>query len=254
MDKSSKPATGAVYIYRGNQNPEKIKLSQKILAKDVKLPEEASFGGPLKTFGYSLSGGIDMDANSYPDLLIGSISSNAAIVLRTLPLIHLKSYVLNIENLQEIDQKIKQCKKDAYSNDFDTVCFSFEVCFELDSAKNSNNQIINNLPLLNYTMFADSNVSTYSRVYFNSTNTNMINSLIKLNVFGRSCQSFFVYIKQDNYDFLRSIKFYLSYQFSSDGSISNSQDLSFIKNYPMVHEDSNKYEFEVCLLNIYLFN
>lgn len=26
----------------------------------------------MKTFGYSLSGGIDLDANGYPDLLVGA--------------------------------------------------------------------------------------------------------------------------------------------------------------------------------------
>ena len=37
---------------------------------------------PLKTFGYSLSGGIDMDKNGYPDLLVGAYEQDSVALLR----------------------------------------------------------------------------------------------------------------------------------------------------------------------------
>ena len=100
---------GAIYIYRGHKSADKIKLSQKIHANDIVLPS-TSEDNSLRAFGYSLSGGLDLDSNTYPDLAVGSLNSNAVLLLRTLPIVHLKAYVLNKDNLQDIDQKVKQCK------------------------------------------------------------------------------------------------------------------------------------------------
>lgn len=33
----------------------------------------------IKSFGYSLSGGLDVDGNHYPDLLVGSLADTAAL-------------------------------------------------------------------------------------------------------------------------------------------------------------------------------
>lgn len=38
----------------------------------------------VKTFGYSLSGGLDMDGNHYPDLLVGSLA-DMAVLFRSAP-------------------------------------------------------------------------------------------------------------------------------------------------------------------------
>ncbi|KAJ8933060.1 hypothetical protein NQ318_023093 [Aromia moschata] len=51
---------GAVYIYLGSQNGLNDEPSQVIRIQK------------LNTLGYSLSGGIDMDNNGYPDLLVGA--------------------------------------------------------------------------------------------------------------------------------------------------------------------------------------
>lgn len=49
---------------------------QVIYASDV------SVGQPISTFGWSLSGGMDMDDNLYPDLLVGAYLSDAAVLLK----------------------------------------------------------------------------------------------------------------------------------------------------------------------------
>lgn len=36
--------------------------------------------GGFKTFGYSISGGLDMDDNSYPDILVGSLDDSIALL------------------------------------------------------------------------------------------------------------------------------------------------------------------------------
>ena len=35
-----------------------------------------------RSFGFSLSGGVDLDSNMYPDLLVGASGSNQAVLLR----------------------------------------------------------------------------------------------------------------------------------------------------------------------------
>lgn len=68
--------TGAVYIYHGSKYGVRKKYSQVI--KPEEIPN--SFG--LTTFGFSLSGGLDMDDNTYPDLVVGAYESNTVFLFR----------------------------------------------------------------------------------------------------------------------------------------------------------------------------
>ena len=36
--------------------------------------------GGFMTFGYSINGGMDMDSNSYPDILVGSLDDRLALL------------------------------------------------------------------------------------------------------------------------------------------------------------------------------
>lgn len=67
---------GAVYIYHGSIDGPLEKHSQVIFAEDV------SGIGPVSTFGFSVSGGIDLDGNMYPDLVVGAYESNKAITFK----------------------------------------------------------------------------------------------------------------------------------------------------------------------------
>lgn len=67
---------GAVYIYHGSKDGVLEKPSQVIFAENV------NGAGYLSTFGFSLSGGIDLDGNQYPDLVVGSYGASKAIVFK----------------------------------------------------------------------------------------------------------------------------------------------------------------------------
>lgn len=56
---------GVVYIYMGDREKGlNTKPDQVITAESLPVL--------MKTFGYALSGGVDLDANGYPDLLVGA--------------------------------------------------------------------------------------------------------------------------------------------------------------------------------------
>ena len=48
----------------------------------------------LRTFGWSVSGGMDLDENNYPDVLVGAYESANAVYLRSAPVVHLESKVI----------------------------------------------------------------------------------------------------------------------------------------------------------------
>ncbi|KAL8165580.1 UNVERIFIED_CONTAM: Integrin alpha-9 [Gekko kuhli] len=69
---------GAVYIYHGHSGGIVPQYSMRISGKRV--------NPRLQMFGQSISGGVDMDGNGYPDVTIGAFMSNNVILLRRVPL------------------------------------------------------------------------------------------------------------------------------------------------------------------------
>ncbi|XP_033113687.1 integrin alpha-8-like, partial [Anneissia japonica] len=70
---------GVVYIYQGHMDGIKIEPSQVITPMDLNLN--------VTSFGAALSGGIDVDDNAYPDVMVGAFQSDKAILLRSRPVI-----------------------------------------------------------------------------------------------------------------------------------------------------------------------
>lgn len=42
---------------------------------------------PVQTFGFSVAGGLDLDGNVYPDLVVGAYESGAAMFFRLLSIV-----------------------------------------------------------------------------------------------------------------------------------------------------------------------
>lgn len=79
----------------------------------------------LKTFGYSLSGGLDLDSNEYPDLLIGAYGSDRAISLRGRPVVNVTaSLKVDPENINLDD---KTC---TLSDNTTAPCITVTLCLQ----------------------------------------------------------------------------------------------------------------------------
>ncbi|KAJ7999299.1 hypothetical protein DPEC_G00192940 [Dallia pectoralis] len=102
---------GKVFIYRGT--------SSGIDTKPSQILDGVNEG--VKRFGYSISGGLDIDGNLYPDLAVGSLGDKV-VLYRTRPVIHVTRDIL-IEPQQYIDMNQQNCKGR------DGVCVEVKACF-----------------------------------------------------------------------------------------------------------------------------
>ncbi|NXU83277.1 ITA3 protein, partial [Xiphorhynchus elegans] len=103
---------GKVYIYHSSAEGLQDKPRQVISGSDL---------GPtkIKTFGYSLSGGMDMDENSYPDLLVGSLNERI-ILLRARPVINILDKIFTVT-----PSKVDPAQCTPKSCITVTLCFSY---------------------------------------------------------------------------------------------------------------------------------
>ncbi|CAJ0598713.1 unnamed protein product [Cylicocyclus nassatus] len=119
--------TGAVYVFLGGKSRKDFrrKPSQIILGSD--LPNVRR---PLKSFGFSLSGGSDLDGNGYPDLVVGAVTKGVVTILRSRPVISISAR--HRTNSKFIDiEKGKNCPRGA------KTCFplELEITVEKDSSR-----------------------------------------------------------------------------------------------------------------------
>uniref|UniRef100_A0A336MNG2 CSON003849 protein n=1 Tax=Culicoides sonorensis TaxID=179676 RepID=A0A336MNG2_CULSO len=194
---------GVVYIYLGSKKGLLKEPSQIISASSLGL----NIPKTLKTFGSSLSGGVDLDDNSYPDLLIGAFNSDAVVALLARPITNIKTEI-DDSQLKNIAAEKYGCPTDPSSN---LTCFSFTACCSFDRIQGQTS-----LELI-YTIEAETynGMKKFSRVFFaphyeNKSNT--IKKSIMIPTDGRrNCQTETVYLKENTRDIQSPIKFRLNY-------------------------------------------
>ncbi|KAL3967526.1 NADH dehydrogenase (ubiquinone) Fe-S protein 1 [Sarotherodon galilaeus] len=105
--------TGMVCIWMGSKKGISKEPSQTIMGR--------TFGEKFQTFGYSISGGMDVDDNSYPDILVGSLDDRIAL-LRARPVVHLtKNFTVEPKI---VDDKMCSGDKPCITA---TLCMSFTL-------------------------------------------------------------------------------------------------------------------------------
>ncbi|KAK3912027.1 Integrin alpha-PS2, partial [Frankliniella fusca] len=92
---------GAVYIFHGSKDGVMEKPSQVIMAEDV--------NHQLSTFGFSLSGGHDLDNNEYPDLAVGAYESDSAVFFRSRPVVKMTGQVAFSLDSKQISLDQRNC-------------------------------------------------------------------------------------------------------------------------------------------------
>ncbi|XP_051792346.1 integrin alpha-3b isoform X1 [Erpetoichthys calabaricus] len=101
--------SGKLFIYHGTNQGLAPEPSQVIDGKDIGTDG-------IRTFGYSVNGGLDVDENAYPDILVGSLSNKIAL-LRARPVIQLsKTFTVSPAIVDPA-----KCTS--------TSCISVELCF-----------------------------------------------------------------------------------------------------------------------------
>ncbi|XP_076326864.1 integrin alpha-4-like isoform X1 [Tachypleus tridentatus] len=107
---------GAVYIYHGTEKGLSPKFVQRIGVSDLDKR--------LRGFGISIGRGLDIDSNSYPDLLIGAYDSDQAVLLRSKPVVHVVS---TIEfNTTQINTSVTNC----HLGNKRFTCFEVKYCVQ----------------------------------------------------------------------------------------------------------------------------
>ncbi|XP_026206935.1 integrin alpha-3b [Anabas testudineus] len=141
--------TGKVYIWMGSKKGISVEPSQVIEGKSV---DENGF----RTFGYSINGGMDMDDNSYPDILVGSLDDRIAL-LRARPVVHLTN-----------DFTVKPKIVDPNQCPENTPCITVTLCMSF-TLSNGNKDFKRNITV-KYTVNADVGRLRGPRVHFQNNN------------------------------------------------------------------------------------
>ncbi|XP_030641701.1 integrin alpha-4 [Chanos chanos] len=185
---------GAIYIYNGRKNGIAQTFSQRITG--------TMLGNDLKMFGQSVSGGIDVDGNSYPDVAVGAFLSNSAVILRTRPVLRVEAYMLLPPS---VNRSITLCAE----NGQPTVCLNVTVCFKVKGKH------VPGLIELRYNLTADvqSKESFSSRFYFSGNGTsNVTTGRVKAKHEKLICATHQAFMRRDVRNLFTPIRFGVQYE------------------------------------------
>ncbi|XP_071803568.1 integrin alpha-8-like [Asterias amurensis] len=121
--------SGEVYIYIGGRDGLKLTPWQVLTPAGLNLKD-------VTTFGFSLAGGLDMDKNNYPDILIGAQNSDTTVLVRARPIILLKADLSISPEGINLDNKTYTLPDGSKVTSFEiTTCFTYTGRHIPDTAK-----------------------------------------------------------------------------------------------------------------------
>ncbi|XP_066258052.1 integrin alpha-PS2 [Euwallacea similis] len=190
---------GTVYIYYGSSKGVLENYGQVIHAEEINTKS----GIPLSTFGFSVTGGMDMDGNDYPDLAVGAYLSSSAFFFRSRPVVRVESFVRFRTESKQIDIKKKNCN---LPNGQRGTCTSIDFCIKY-TGKGIPQQI-----RLNVQYILDTKKPNIPRMAFLRTKAHTINETITLYKDGQdTCQTEEIYIRSDIRDKLTPLEAEVKY-------------------------------------------
>ncbi|XP_028848029.1 integrin alpha-4 isoform X2 [Denticeps clupeoides] len=238
---------GAIYIYNGRKNGITRTFSQRITGADL--------GSPLKMFGQSVSGLIDIDGNGYQDVAVGAFLSDSAVVLRTRPVVKVEAFMLLPDR---VNRTIPQCRE----NGQPTVCVNVSVCFRVTGRP------IGGRIEMRYNLTADAHHKEAFplRFYFHGNGTSNITvGRVKTKHNELTCETHQAFMRKDVRDIFTPIYFEVTYELGEHSTArSSSRTLPALK--PILQQRgensnvvTNKTEFarycawENCSTNLQVF-
>ncbi|XP_015269163.1 PREDICTED: integrin alpha-3 [Gekko japonicus] len=207
---------GKVYIYQSS--------SERLFEKPQQVISGEDIGSGIKTFGYSFSGGMDVDGNSYPDLLVGSLSENL-VLLRARPVINIVSKTFTVTP-SPLDPA--RCNEDS--------CIEIRVCFSY--SQSAGDPTYKENIELNYIVEADRDRRP-PRVYFASTLSAIYRG--RLSMPNRRCQNLKVLLREDIRDKLHPIAFSMNYSLA-EKPMPFQLGLHSLDKFPILNDDQRREE------------
>ncbi|XP_033099276.1 integrin alpha-9-like [Anneissia japonica] len=125
--------SGAVYIYHGSSKGIRTQYVQRISGHSINVN--------LKGFGSSLSGGMDVDDNGYPDLAVGAFHSDSIVLIRS-------SAIIDIHITIQLNSSRIEMEKRCNIHGNEVPCSTVTTCLKFDG------HFVPNIVVLNYTLTA----------------------------------------------------------------------------------------------------
>ncbi|XP_036400674.1 integrin alpha-4 [Megalops cyprinoides] len=184
---------GAIYIYNGRKKGITQTFSQRITGTIL--------GNPFKMFGQSVSGGIDIDGNDYPDVAVGAFLSDSVVVLRTRAVVIVEPFIFLPPN---VNRSQLLCSE----NGQPAVCIDAVVCFMVQSRR-----ISGRIALL-YNLTTDvHHIESTSRFYFLGNETsNTTTGHVKTKPRELTCVTHKAFMRRDVRDIFTPIQFEMQYE------------------------------------------
>ncbi|XP_074622012.1 integrin alpha-6-like isoform X1 [Acropora palmata] len=191
---------GAVYIYRGSSNG--------LVKTPMQVIKGSSVSPGIRTFGYSLSGRLDMDENGYPDILVGAYQSDTVALIRSKPVLSVSSSIAVSPSTFDIEGR-KTCNETGQGNvQFATKCFSINVCASYtDRAGKMKDKVAIVFTLESDVDYAEKD----KRVLFSMNNQEKINNTVDVQT-SEGCFTWKAYLREKVEDVFPDIKFRLTYK------------------------------------------
>uniref|UniRef100_A0A2P2I7N6 Integrin alpha-PS1-like n=1 Tax=Hirondellea gigas TaxID=1518452 RepID=A0A2P2I7N6_9CRUS len=165
---------GKVFVYNGSPDGIKTRPSQVLVGEQFLLAGAAAGS----RFGFSLSGGHDLDDNGCPDLLVGAVAASQAVFFRSAP-------VLRLEGGIQFSPRVVPLGSDSCMEGMllsvSQVFRNREVytCFELHIALQYNSSVFSQAIEVELSMTVDERYH-FSRALFVETNTTRLKKLYSL--------------------------------------------------------------------------
>nr|XP_039261633.1 integrin alpha-6-like isoform X1 [Styela clava] len=195
---------GAVYIYHGNNQDgtKGVHDEPSQIIRASKLIEGGYLANNITGMGYSVSGGLDMDFNGYPDVAAGSLS-DSVVMFQSRPIVNI------IGTIEGPDIKIELENRDVNKG------YDIEVCLRYTASPRTFDESVE----ATYTVKLDTTrlgTDLPTRASFSLTDTSAAEKSVNITLYKQSrkkkkCETLTVYIKKDIQDKLSPIELELSF-------------------------------------------